>query len=65
MNHLTTALNATRPFIQAMALLAAFLTAWSFACELLPVLRQVFAPKVATQTTAIVAAALALVGGRS
>lgn len=64
MNAINQALQATRPFIALVAMVAAFMTAWSFAGDLIPVLKQVWSPRVPTQTSAIVAAALALVGGR-
>ena len=64
MNALNQALQATKPFIAAMAMLAAFMTAWSFAADLLPFLRQVWSPKVPTLTTAAVTIALSLTAGR-
>lgn len=63
MTQLTTILSATQPFIRLVALVAGLLCAWGFATDLLPVLKQVWSPRVPVQTSAIVAAALALVGG--
>jgi hypothetical protein len=62
-NAITAAITATRPLWQIAAALAALLTAWDFLGTLLPILKQVYASKIPYDRAAIVAAALALVGG--
>jgi hypothetical protein len=62
-NQITAALNATRPLWLVAASLAALLTSWGFLAELVPVLKQVYASRIPYEKSAIVAGALALVGG--
>lgn len=54
-----------RPFIAMVALLFAFLAAFKGLGELIPILAQIWSPKIDTQRAAILAAALALVAGRA
>lgn len=56
-------LEQTRPFIQVVALLFGVLAAWLALTELLPFLGQIWKPRGTAQTSAIIAAALALVAG--
>jgi hypothetical protein len=63
MNQITAALNATRPLWQIAAALAALITAWGFVSEFIPVLKQVYTSRIPYEKSAIVAGALALVGG--
>lgn len=63
MIQLNSILNQLRPFIVVVALLFGLIAAWQALSDLLPFLRQVWAPRGSAQSNAIVAAALAIVGG--
>ena len=63
MPNVTAILNQLTPFIRFVALLFGLLAAWHALGELLPIIKQVFAPKGSAQSMAIVAAALAIVAG--
>ncbi len=62
-NAINQALNACRPFVQMAALLFGVLAAWMAVSDLFPVLKQIYAGRGNAQTHAILAAALAIVGG--
>ncbi len=57
------ALDACRPIVALVALAAGAVAAWKFGTEMLPVLGQVWAPRVDAQRAAIIAGALSLVAG--
>lgn len=62
---LAAALNAARPLIATAALVFAVLAAWKGLTELVPVLGQIVTVRGDAQRYAVLAGALALVGGRT
>ena len=54
-----------RPFVSMVALLFGVIAAWHGLGELLPVIKQVWAPRGSAQSMAIVGAALAIIAGRA
>lgn len=58
-------LNACQPFVRVVSLLFGVLAAWLAMVELFPFLAQIARPRGSAQSMAIIAAALALVAGRS
>lgn len=64
MSTLNGVLAQLRPFIQFVALLFGVIAAWHGLAELLPVIKQVWAPRGSAQSMAIVGAALAIIAGR-
>lgn len=65
MTHITQALNAARPFILLVALLFGVVAAWHALAELLPVIKQVWAPRGSAQSMALTGAALAIIAGKA
>lgn len=65
MRQITDALAGLAPFIRLVALLFGAIAAWHALSELLPVLRQVWAPRGTAQSMALVGAALAIIAGQA
>lgn len=62
---ITSVLSQFRPFFQCVALVLGLCAAWLVATEFVPVLGQIWRPKVDAQRAAIIGAALALIGGKA
>lgn len=56
-------LGQLRPFVATVALLFGIIAAWHGLAELLPVIKQIWAPRGSAQSMAIVGAALAIIAG--
>lgn len=65
MRQVTDILKSLQPFVLFVALLFGVIAAWHGLSELVPVLRQVWAPKGSAQSMALIGAALAIIAGRS
>ncbi len=65
MRQFTDILKSLQPFVLFVALLFGVIAAWHGLSELVPVLRQVWAPKGSAQSMALIGAALAIIAGRS
>lgn len=58
-------LGQLKPFVGMVALLFGVIAAWHGLAELLPVVKQIWAPRGNAQSMAIVGAALAIIAGRA
>ena len=58
-------LKQAQPFVAMVALLFGIIAAWHGLSELLPMLKQIWAPRGSAQSMAIVGAALAIIAGKA
>lgn len=63
MSLINNVLNQCKPFLYMVAMLFGIIAAWGALSDLLPVLKQVWVPRLPYQPSAIVGAALAIIAG--
>lgn len=61
MSQINAILSQLKPFMMLMALACGLIGAWALACDLIPVLRQVWAPRAGAQAILIGGACLAVI----